>query len=829
LNGQPNAIAAGMKDHRLSQHSFAIGLLLLAGVLALAQESTGTLRGTVVVVESDGAQSAVPGASVTLSSVNLSRKITADERGSYSFATLPTGRYEIEAVAPGLRGSALVDVADERCTEVVIVVAIEALKDAVTVNANAEPAILADPQPQAEITRSTMLNAPSKDDRAETLLALIPGVVRGPDGLMNMKGTRSSQSGSLVNSASVIDPVTGNPAMSLPIDVVESAKVIANPYDPEYGRLAGAVSKVETTTGNFNKLHATVQNLFVRPRKRGGDFVGIESATPRTTITGPLVKDRIAFTESFEYRFVRTPVGSLPPLQRDMKFEGLTWFNQVDINLDSRQTMTASFSLQPQKVNYLGLNTFTPQPSTPDLHQRGYMAAVQHRLAVNADSLLVSQFSIKQFDVDVTANSAAPYELSIETTTGGFFDRQARRSKHIEWRETYQFERRGPLGAHSVKVGTDYAHDSYDGRTTLMPVTVAGVASVPVERVEFGPATHFHVPQNSIAWFVADEWRALPRLTLNLGLRFDRDSITDDVDTAPRAGFALRLTRDSRTVLKGGAGLFYSRVPLNVASFPLLPDRTVASLSPAGEVLSSQTYVNASPLGLKNPRSAGWNVELDRQVTQSLTVRAGFQVRNTTSDFVLNPRPGLGLLTISNDGRSYYREFQVTMQYKLRRAMVNASYVRSKAYGNLNDFNQFFGNNAAAVINPDASGRLPFDAPNRVLAWGQWSAPFKLEVLPVLDVHSGFPYSRTDERREFVGPRNVDRFPRFASLDFQVLRPVALHFGREKLKTRVGFSVFNVLNHFTPRDVQSDIDSQRFGAMFNGVGRTWRGKLVLEF
>jgi muramidase (phage lysozyme) len=38
-----------------------------------------------------------------------------------------------------------------------------------------------------------------------------------------------------------------------------------------------------------------------------------------------------------------------------------------------------------------------------------------------------------------------------------------------------------------------------------------------------------------------------------------------------------------------------------------------------------------------------------------------------------------------------------------------------------------------------------------------------------------------------------------------------------------------LLNRFNPRDVQSDIDSGRFDAMFNGVGRIWRGKFVLEF
>lgn len=145
-----------------------------------------------------------------------------------------------------------------------------------------------------------------------------------------------------MNSSNVTDPVTGNTAMNLPIDVVESVKVIANPYDPEYGRLAGAVSSVETTSSNFDAFHLTIQNLLPRPRKRNGDFVGIEAATPRLTLTGPLIKDKIAFTTSFEYQFLRTPVSSLHPLQRDTKLEGFNSYSQLDVNLTERQSLTAS-------------------------------------------------------------------------------------------------------------------------------------------------------------------------------------------------------------------------------------------------------------------------------------------------------------------------------------------------------------------------------------------------------------------------------------------------------------------------------------------------------
>src|SRR6185437_1164635 len=100
--------------------------------------------------------------------------------------------------------------------------------------------------------------------------------------------------------------------------------------------------------------------------------------------------------------------------------------------------------------------------------------------------------------------------------------------------------------------------------------------------------------------------------------------------------------------------------------------------------------------------------------------------------------------------------------------------------------------------------------------------------MPTLDVHTGFPWSVVDQYRDFVGPRDAQRLPRFNSLDMQITRPIELPFRHNEIKARIGFSVYNLLNHFNPRNVQNDIDSGRFGDLFNGVGRTFRGKFVLE-
>jgi hypothetical protein len=559
--------------------------------------------------------------------------------------------------------------------------------------------------------------------------------------------------------------------------------------------------------------------------------MGIGSTTPRVTFTGPLVRNRIAITQALEYRYIRTPVNSLPAGERDTKLESFDSFTQIDSIISAKQTATVSVAFYPQKLDFFGLNTFTPQPSTPDFHQRGYQVYAQDRYLTGEQSVLISQFSFKKFDADVTPQSNEPYRLLPDTTEGGFFSRQARRTSRVEWQETYQFAPFQFFGEHAFKAGFNFAHSAYDGRQSFLTSTIADASDTGIERITFTQPTSFDISQNEASWFAGDQWAVVPRFTISLGLRFDHDTITQSTYAAPRAGFLLALTGDSKTLLKGGAGIFYDRVPLMIPVFENLPDRTVTLLGPDGQDLHSTPYVNEITETLRNPRSTSWNLELDRQLRTGLLLRVAYEQRTTTRDFVVSPvlQGSSGILGLSNGGSDSYKEFQVTARYQLRGNVFNASYIRSRAFGDLNDFNQFFGTLAQPVIQPDARGRLPFDAPNRFLLWGTITAPWKLTLVPVYDLHTGFPYSVQNEFREYVGPRNVERFPRFSSFDIQLTRPLAIHLHHKRLKARAGVGIFNAFNHFNPRDVQANLESAQFGGFFNNAWREYRGKFVLEF
>jgi len=818
---------------RVATRFLLVWLLFVAAIYGMAQSdpppiSTGVVNGAVIVVDASGT-SYVPGANVVLAGPTELHTQT-DAEGKFKIAQVPPGTYSVTAAFPSLEAKPItVLVESGKTIDISLELSPAAVKSTVNVSATEEP--IQTSSTTSTITSNTVTNAPNQNDRTDNLLPLVPGVVRGPDGRINMKGARNTQSGALVNSANVTDPATGSPGLDVPIDVVSSVQVISNPYDPQYGKLTGAVSTIDTKTSSFDKFHFSVQNIAPRMRVRGGSVLGIGGATPRMTVSGPIIKDRVAFTQSIEYRYIRTPVNSLPPTERDTTFEGVNSYSQLDLNLTTKQTATVSLSLYPQKLKDIGLNTFTPQTSTPDYHQRGYQLYGQHRYVTGESSLLTSQLSYKTFDADVNSHGSGLYRLEVETTEGAFFNQQTRRSSRFDWQELYQFTPVRFAGRHQFRTGLSYAHSDYDGKQSFLPVEIDNTSGTPIERISFGDSRWAHIHQHETSWFAADQWMPLSRLTFDLGLRFDGDTVTSSVHAAPRAGAQLALTADGKTMLKGGAGMFYDRVPLMIAGFGSLPDRTVSQLDSAGAVIDSTRYITHVTGNLENPRSTAWNVALSRQVLQQLVVEVGYEDRVTSHDFVVSPAllSGVNTIDLSNGAGQTYREFKVVGRYGFHGQVLNASYVRSRAFGNLNDFFQFFGNVPKPVIQPQADGRLSFDAPNRFLTWGEFKVPKKVTLMPVWDIHTGFPYSVQNEYREYVGPRNSRRFPEFSSFDIQALRPFSLHVGDRHLKLRAGISIFNVFGHFNPREVQTIQASSRFGEFFNDAWREYRGKLVFEF
>jgi outer membrane receptor protein involved in Fe transport len=427
--------------------------------------------------------------------------------------------------------------------------------------------------------------------------------------------------------------------------------------------------------------------------------------------------------------------------QRDIKRESFDSFSRLDYVINPNNRLTGSFSVFPEKFDFFNLSTFNPSDTTANFHQRGWFLALNEQSAFKSGALLQSSFSAKQFDGDIFGNSAAPYEITPDRNFGGWFDRQHRESRRYELLEVFNFKPQTWHGSHALKTGVNFSNTSYEGTDRSTPVTISRADGTRYQLIEFTGAGVLDRAQNEFSAFLQDKWILNSRLVLDVGLRYDRDQLGEENNLAPRLGFVLAPTRSDRTIVRGGIGIFYDKIPLNIGSFEQYQSYVVTTFANDGITIvdGPRLFQNTAPDDLKNPYSLAWNLQVDHQLNPRLLLRLGYEDRSTRREFALEPvtnsaTTNEGLLLLQNSGGSRYRELQAIARFRFQENRnIYLSYVRSESRGNLNDFNTYFGNQKHAVIRPDENGKQPYDVPNRLLFWGDFGLPFDIVATPVLD------------------------------------------------------------------------------------------------
>lgn len=215
-----------------------------------------------------------------------------------------------------------------------------------------------------------------------------------------------------------------------------------------------------------------------------------------------------------------------------------------------------------------------------------------------------------------------------------------------------------------------------------------------------------HSVENNHSFYVQDSFRATPRLTLNLGLRWDYFGVVSERDNlfyhfdpaldavfqvgtggtsrnlyepdynnfAPRVAFAYDLTGKGTTVVRGGWGLFYDafsqdiflgHVPFNCTFCPGpaftgigLAAISFATLSGAPFSPSTPVYSSPTPLGdffgvdphIRTPYIQNFNLNFQRQITNKAVAQIGYVGAKGTKLFRFRDinQPGQAAITASD-------------------------------------------------------------------------------------------------------------------------------------------------------------------------------------
>jgi TonB dependent receptor/Carboxypeptidase regulatory-like domain len=760
----------------------------------------------------------VPGVDVDLvaaSDAIVIATTTTDGRGIVTFPDVPPGRYAIKATRSGFisTNSAVFNVRPGAVTRVLVDIRLTFVMPDVEVRA-AMPSPTDSVQP---VSMSDMLSgdvldvAPLLGDDFHHLLQLLPGVVRGPDGRLRVKGGQPTQGALQVSSASLIDPSTGDFDLDLPGQSIESVEVLANPFAAEYGRFSSSVTQIHTRRGT-NIWEIKPGNLLPRIRR---SFSGVRGFEPRFSIRGPFKQNRVFFAEDLQFRYVATPIHSLEgdPVTKVKSFDS---FTRVDAVTSARHTLTGGVIVFPRRITGATMNTFRPLEVTPRFNQSGALVGAVDRFAIAPTVVLETTLSVRSFEVNVNTDGQSPMVYAPQTQSGSFFNDQEREVASQQWVEALSLSHKLGRGEHVFKTGIDMQRSRYNGFSLSRPVEIRRLDGSLAERTVFGPRTAQEASGVELALFAQDRWQLGPRATVELGFRLDRDPVVERVNYSPRAGVALSVLPEGRAIVRGGYGKFVQRTPLNVEAFPSFEPYTVSRFLP-NALPSVVTFRNVVDGDLRTPEASVGNIEWDQRFGRRSLVKLAFLRRGGSHEYILSPDPTRGESRLTSTGTSAYRELEATTRYLGGRRDVTISYVWARGEADLNNYDQFFGNLRNPILRANDHNLIPTDVRHRLLVRGTLGLPGRWDFAPVLELRSGFPWSSVDEFQDFVGARNrAGRLPAVRTLDFSLARPWRF----KKYRFRAGLKMYNIFGASAERDVQNNVSSPDYGTFYNPIERS---------
>ena len=815
-----------------------VGLVwcLLAAWTAEAEAQTASIRGIVI----DAANHVLPGVTVTLAggdadpAVDISADAVlaatvTDAAGAFAFAALPVGTYVVAADLSGYASGVVgpVEVVSGQTLDVPLRLEVAPISEVVTVEASTGAG---QPIEKDEFQTEFLQVFQLPTDRFQDALPLLPGVVRDPRGRLSFNGTRPSQSTLLVNGANATDPVTGQFAFELPVSVIETVEVHAIPYSAEFGRVSGAVTEVRTRAGD-DHWDVNVGSLLPKPRFRSGTLMGLNTATPRVQVSGPLKRGRAWVSQAFGYRFVRSEVKENIPGETDEIVEGFDLFTQVDLKLSDRHSMTATLSVFPSEVDNLGISSIDFAEAAPEADLGGWNVALLDELSTGANTLWQTRVALRGFDVAVRPGGGGPAQLTPDGLRGNYFNEIDRTSTQLEL-GVARLQSWGWRGQqHLVKVGAQVFATSFEGIDRSGPIEVRGSDGRLLKRISFRGAGDIEASDVMTSGYLQDHWQVSSRLALDLGLRYDQSSMIAENHLSPRTAFSLALDQGGRTLVKGGWGLFFDQIFLQVDAFERFQQRIEQDYDPTGATSGAPLVFEnrIAPEGFEEPTSQVWNIEFDRQLSESLLLRVNYRENRARDRLLVNRVTDTvaPALVLSSTGRLTSREFDATLRWTLANdhGDLYASFSKMRADGDLNDFGEIYDNRRDPLLLENQQSFQPFEVPNRVLLWGVVRLPRGIVMTPGIEWRNGFPFTVFTEDYSVVGERNSADYPNFFSADLAVTKRLDL-VGR---RVDVGVQLYNFTSHDNPRDVLSNLASSSFGSFRNSIGSTVALRLGLGF
>ena len=611
-------------------------ICMAGGAIAQSQSTTGNIEGRVV--DQNGA--AVPGVAVTATNqdTGFGKVVQSDDDGTYVIVLLPPGTYTVETAAA--KGFASAKYENLKVT----VGAKSTLEIALSVGSSVNVVDVTSEGQGVEVTRTSIsstvnenqvANLPTNGRNFLDFATITPNVVRDPtrSGDLAVGGQKGTLNSIQIDGASSDNTFfgqssgrvgSGRAPSQFSIDTVKEFQVNQNGFTAEFGRAAGAVINVVTKSGtnrftgsafeyfrdeSLNALNPNLRSL-ARPKPPGqiNQFGG--------TIGGPIKKDRVFFFGAYEGQRsdLSNPVVIRSLFQAPAAVQSFltpkiasysqnrqqdTYLVKTDFVINDRNQVWVRFNQQNftgTNLEFSGTNNSFEHSGNSNVKTTALTTGWNSSFTPNWINEFRYQYSrdrepglANSADPEVTLTSGTSISETIFFGRNNFSPRETTITRH-------QFidSQTVLAGDHTIKYGLDLLFDKvfnffpglFSGSYTFTTYQNFQNRIPSVYRQSFGgPGTTggtTHPDNKEYGFFIQDDWRATPKFTLNLGLRYDYQQIAkppvqnpnaallaagfdtsfqpkDKNNFAPRIGMSYAF--NDKNVIRGGYGIYYGRTP----------------------------------------------------------------------------------------------------------------------------------------------------------------------------------------------------------------------------------------------------------------------------
>jgi outer membrane receptor for ferrienterochelin and colicin len=580
-----------------------LAVSLLLGAAAFAQTTTATIEGTIT----DTTGGVIPGVTIDVQGETLARAVVSDTAGFYRAVALPPGRYTVVATLSGFQPRRIEGIEVALNHTVIVDVRMEVAGQAETVVVRA---LMPRIDPTTSSTSSVVSareieSIPLNGRNYLDLVMLTPGAIINSNTRTDLSdrdtrgailGERAGNTAFLIDGLENNDDFHGGVFQAYTQDAIQEFEVIAAGYKAEFGRGSGGVVNAITKSGT----NTVKGSAFFFLRNDALDASSVAGAAPPdlarynsgAIVGGPMTRDRDWYFGSIEQVFERREAifpANIPAVltagedfSKQPETENYRLFGKYTRKVSDRSDLRGEASWSRlENLNQLASAAALPSASN-DNSANTLLASATYTSILSPRFLLESSagYRDQRFGQNSALGSGFSYSITF-LDGGGSFDFGPRYGSQQTLDQRYFTAREvASLFAgdrHSAKAGIEYVRTSVDGSNgqglqNVIATTRANFARFGTESFQIPQGVGFiaagdeqsQMRNNGVSLFAQDDWRPIPQLTLNLGLRYDYDSkFADANNAAPRLGVVWAI--DGRTIIRANWGLFYDRYRLGLA------------------------------------------------------------------------------------------------------------------------------------------------------------------------------------------------------------------------------------------------------------------------